>query len=65
MRDTVSKIMQDVAVQHAYSVTGESDIILILALQNIPEYQQICDRLFNFDANVVRFFTRFVMQAYR
>lgn len=60
----LQKIRQEQAVSQAYGVTGDSDMVLILQLQDMQEYQQICDRLFNFDPNVVRFVSRFVMQSY-
>jgi len=55
------RLKQEQAVFRAYSITGESDTLLIMHLRDMDEYRQVCERLFNHDRNVIRFRTSFVM----
>lgn len=50
------------AVTQVYSVTGETDVLLVVHLVDMKEYQEICNRLFNHDPNVVKFRTLFAME---
>lgn len=56
-----ARLKQEQAVLRAYSITGESDTLLIMHLKDMDEYRQVCERLFNHDRNVIRFRTSFVM----
>ena len=51
------------AVSHAYAVTGESDVVLMLRLKDMEEYAALCDRLFRDQTNVARFFTMMVIKT--
>jgi Lrp/AsnC family transcriptional regulator, leucine-responsive regulatory protein len=57
----LARVKQEENITHAYSITGASDILLILTLKDMEEYEGICERLFNQERNVVRFRTSFVM----
>ncbi|WP_135077571.1 Lrp/AsnC family transcriptional regulator [Terasakiella sp. SH-1] len=59
-RDSIKK---ESAVVQAYSITGESDVLLVMHLADMEEYQQVCDKLFNHDPNVMRFRTSFAMEV--
>lgn len=63
MRGFIAKARAERAVTHVYAVTGEVDVVLILRLVDMAEYQDLCERLFRNDANVARFRTLFVMEA--
>ena len=41
------------AIAYAYGVTGGFDAILIGSVQNIVEYQEVCDRFFDRNENIV------------
>ena len=58
----MDQIMREPAIAQVYSVTGETDILIILNLIDMKEYQAICNRLFNHDPNVLKFRTLFAME---
>ena len=58
----MDQIMREPAIAQAYSVTGETDVLMIINLVDMKEYQAICNRLFNNDPNVVKFRTLFAME---
>lgn len=64
-KDFVDKVKQEGAITQAYSVTGEADVILVLHLRDMKEYAALCDRLLNYDPNVVKFSTLFAMEEYK
>ena len=51
------------AVSQAYAVTGETDVVLMLRLRDMDEYDALCDRLFRDRTNVARFFTMVVIRT--
>ena len=51
------------AVSHAYAVTGETDVVLMLRLRDMEEYDSLCDRLFRDQTNVARFFTMIIIRT--
>lgn len=64
-RDFVARVRQESAVLSAWAVTGEPDVVLILSLRDMKDYQRLCERLFSNDANVIRFRSHFVMDSYK
>ena len=44
-------------VQQCYYVTGETDFFLILTVETMEQYDEICQALFHYDSNVRRFRT--------
>ncbi|WP_019645675.1 Lrp/AsnC family transcriptional regulator [Novispirillum itersonii] len=64
-QDFVRRLVQEPAVAQAWAVTGEPDVMLMMHLRDMQEYQVVCDRLFGHDANVVRFRSLFVMETYK
>jgi Lrp/AsnC family leucine-responsive transcriptional regulator len=51
------------AVSQAYAVTGETDVVLMLRLRDMEEFDELCDRLFRDQTNVARFFTTIVIRT--
>ena len=51
------------AVSHAYAVTGETDVVLMLNLKDMEEFSVLCDRLFRDKSNVARFFTMVIIRT--
>lgn len=51
------------AVIQAYSVSGETDVVLMLRLADMTEYDALCERLFRDRTNVARFYTMFVIRT--
>jgi DNA-binding Lrp family transcriptional regulator len=61
-QDFMNQLLQEAAVSQVYSVTGETDVLLMINLVDMKEYQGLCNRLFNHDPNVVKFRTLFAME---
>lgn len=51
------------AVSQAYAVTGQSDVVLMMRLRDMEEFDTICDRLFRDQNNVARFVTMMVIRT--
>lgn len=58
----MNQILREPAIAQVYSVTGETDILMIINLVDMKEYQALCNRLFNHDPNVLKFRTLFAME---
>jgi DNA-binding Lrp family transcriptional regulator len=50
-------------VIQAYSVSGQTDAILMLRLSDMAEFDALCERLFRDHANVARYYTSFVIRT--
>jgi len=50
-------------VSNAYSVTGESDVVLILRTRNMEQLNEISDKLFSEQNNVARYFTMIIRRT--
>ncbi len=51
------------AVSQAYAVTSETDVVLMLRLRDMEEFDSLCDRLFRDETNVARFFTMMIIRT--
>lgn len=51
------------AVVQAYSVSGQSDAVLMLRLADMEEFGAFCERMFGADGNVARYYTMFVLRT--
>ncbi len=63
MRRFLDLASAEEAVSHAYAVTGETDVVLMLRLKDMEEFSGLCDRLFRDQTNVARFFTMMVIKT--
>ena len=63
MRRFLDLAVAEEAVAHAYAVTGEADVFLMLRLRDMEEYDALCDRLFRDRTHVARFFTMMVIRT--
>jgi Lrp/AsnC family transcriptional regulator, leucine-responsive regulatory protein len=63
MRRFLSLATAEPAVSQAYAVTGETDVVLILSLRDMDEFDALCGRLFLDQTNVARFFTMMVIRT--
>jgi Lrp/AsnC family transcriptional regulator, leucine-responsive regulatory protein len=63
MRRFLNLAVAEPAVIQAYGVSGETDVILMLRLADMEEFDALCDRLFRDESNVARFYTKFVMRT--
>lgn len=63
MREFLGAAAAEPAVVQAYSVSGETDALLMLRLTDMDEYDAICQRLFSEQGNVARYYTSFVLRT--
>lgn len=63
MRRFLDIAVTEEAVSGAYAVTGEIDVVLMLRLHDMEEFDALCDRLFRDQNNVARFFTMIVIRT--
>lgn len=63
MRRFLDLATAEPAVSQAYAVTGETDVVLVLSLRDMEEFDALCDRLFRDQTNVARFFTMMVIRT--
>ena len=64
-RDFIARLKAEPAVLQAWSVTGEPDVVMILCLRDMKEYQSLSERFFAHDPNITRFRTHFAMETYK
>ena len=63
MRRFLDLARAESAVVQAYSVSGEVDVILMLRVADMDEYDALCGRLFRDRTNVARYYTMFVIRT--
>lgn len=63
MRRFLDLASAEEAVSQAYAVTGATDVVLMLRLRDMEEFDLLCDRLFRDQTNVARFFTMIVIRT--
>ena len=63
MSTFLETVAREPAVLQAYSVSGDTDIVLFLRLENMEEYGALCDRVFRSVPNVARFQTMLVIKT--
>jgi Lrp/AsnC family transcriptional regulator, leucine-responsive regulatory protein len=63
MRRFLDLAVREDAVAQAYAVTGDIDVVLLLLLRDMEEFDALCDRLFRDQTNVARFFTMMVIRT--
>lgn len=57
------KAAKEPAVAQAYSVSGETDAVLMLRLVDMDEFDAFCERMFDADGNVARYYTLFILRT--
>ena len=60
MKRFLDNAIAEEAISHAYAVTGETDVALMLHLRDLEELDALCNRLLRDDKNVSRFLTMIV-----
>ena len=63
MRRFLDLARTEEAVTHAYAITGDMDVMLMLRLTDMEEFDALCDRLFRDQTNVARFVTMVVIKT--
>ncbi|WP_207481642.1 Lrp/AsnC family transcriptional regulator [Arenibaculum pallidiluteum] len=63
MREFLRTAAREPSVVQAYSVSGETDAVLMLRLTDMDEFDSVCERLFRNHSNVARYYTMFVIRT--
>ncbi len=63
MRRFLDLAIAEEAVSQAYAVTGETDVVLMLRLADMEEFDALAERLFRDENNVARYFTMVVIRT--
>lgn len=63
MREFLGLVAHEPAVIQAYGVSGETDVVLMLRLADMEEFDALCERLFQDRSNVARYYTMFVIRT--
>jgi DNA-binding Lrp family transcriptional regulator len=63
MRRFMDLAVAEEAVSQAYAVTGETDVVLMLRLADMEQFDALSERLFRDENNVARFFTMVVIRT--
>tara|TARA_R110002020_G_scaffold16871_84_gene59870 strand:- start:403 stop:855 length:453 start_codon:yes stop_codon:yes gene_type:complete len=63
MRRFLALASAEEAVSQAYAVTGAVDVVLVMQLRDMDEFDSLCERLFRDRTNVARFFTLVVIRT--
>jgi Lrp/AsnC family leucine-responsive transcriptional regulator len=56
-------VTKEPAVMQAYSVSGETDVVLMVRVADMEEFDALCLRLFQDGSNVARYYTMFVIRT--
>ncbi|MEO9874652.1 MAG: Lrp/AsnC family transcriptional regulator [Anderseniella sp.] len=63
MRRFLDLVTSEEAVSQAYAVTGEIDVLLMMRLKDMDEFDALCDKLFRDRTNVARFYTMIIIRT--
>ncbi|MGX1096766.1 Lrp/AsnC family transcriptional regulator [Amorphus sp. MBR-141] len=63
MRRFLGLASAEPAVSQAYAVTGSVDVVLVMRLADMEEFDALCERLFRDRTNVARFYTLVVIRT--
>lgn len=63
MRRFLERAAAEEAVAQAHGVTGAVDVVLLLQLRDMEEFDALCQRLFRDETNVARFVTMVVIRT--
>ncbi|MEA3535387.1 Lrp/AsnC family transcriptional regulator [Rhizobium sp. CC-YZS058] len=63
MRRFLERAAAEEAVAQAHGVTGAVDVVLLLQLRDMEEFDVLCQRLFRDETNVARFVTMVVIRT--
>lgn len=63
MRRFLELVTKEESVSQAYAVTGEIDVLLMMRLKDMDEFDALCDKLFRERTNVARFYTMIIIRT--
>lgn len=63
MREFLGQAVREQAVMQAYGVSGQTDVVLMLRMADMEEFDALCERLFHERSNVARYYTMFAIRT--
>ena len=64
-RDWLQQVVAEPAVSQFYGVSGETDMVAVLKVGSMQEFQEASKRLFASDKNVVQYVSLFVLEEHK
>ena len=64
-RDWLGDLDKEDAVSQVYSVSGETDFVIVLNLTDMDEFQCLSERLFSDNKNVTQYTTLFALEQHK
>ncbi len=64
-RQWLTDMKTEAAISQIYSVSGETDTIIIMNLADMEEFQELSQRLFAEDRNVLQYQSHFVLEQHK
>lgn len=64
-RDWLGELGQEDAVSQVYSVSGETDDVIVLNLNDMDEFKRLSERLFSNNKNVTQYTTLFDLEQHK
>ncbi len=61
----LAALSAEAAVSQIYAVSGETDAVIFLNLANMKAFQDLSQKLFAADPNVLQFITQFVLEEHK
>lgn len=63
--DWLDSLKNESVVSQVYSVSGASDMVIVMNLADMDEFHKVCDRLFSENQNVLQFTSMFVLEQHK
>lgn len=64
-QDWLAELDREKAVSQVFSVSGETDVVVMLNLTDMEEFQQLSECVFSDNENVIQFTTMFVLEQHK
>lgn len=63
MQAFINRMTKEIAVTGVYAVTGETDVVLMLRLQDMGEFDELCQKFAKEESNIARYVTMMVIRT--
>lgn len=63
MQAFINRMAKEVAVTGVYAVTGETDVVLMLRLKDMTEFDELCQKFAKEESNIARYVTMMVIRT--
>lgn len=63
MQAFINRMAKEIAVTGVYAVTGETDVVLMLRLRDMEEFDELCQKFAKEESNISRYVTMMVIRT--